>query len=585
MIHRIGSDLESFKTLTFQPGLNILLAEKSAGATDRQSRNGAGKTSLVELIHFLCGANVDRNNIFRSEALIDSTFDMVLDLGDDELTVERSGRKPSRIIINGPAEKWPIPPKFNQDAGHYELSNENWRHTLGAYWFGLDAPPSPDAKYSPTLRSLFSFFARRQGSGAFQAPTQQSSMQQTWDRQVSISYLLNLDWRISSEVQILRDKEKIVKDLGRAARAGELGPFFARAADLRTHLAVASRRTAQLHTQLDAFQVVPEYRMLEAEANDITTKINRLGEENFVDRRLLSELHASLEEETAPHLEDLSKLYQEAGIVLPDLPRRRFDEVTNFHTTIIENRRSHLTEEITSGEQRIEAREQEKAGLDNRRRQIMEVLQSGGALEQYTAMREELGRAEAEVEAVRQRLEMAEAIESSRAELDIERNRLNQALRNDIHERSSFVDEAIVRFEELSEALYERAGSLTIDASPSGPTFEVKIERQRSKGITNMQIFCFDLMLIELSSQKGHSPGFLVHDSHLFDGVDERQVAKAIQLGAQRAEVNGFQYIVTMNSDALPRDGFRPGFNVQQYVMGTKLTDATETGGLFGLRF
>jgi hypothetical protein len=40
-----------------------------------------------------------------------------------------------------------------------------------------------------------------------------------------------------------------------------------------------------------------------------------------------------------------------------------------------------------------------------------------------------------------------------------------------------------------------------------------------------------------------------------------------------------------MNSDALPRDGFKGDFNIRDYVMDTVLTDATETGGQFGLRF
>ena len=40
-----------------------------------------------------------------------------------------------------------------------------------------------------------------------------------------------------------------------------------------------------------------------------------------------------------------------------------------------------------------------------------------------------------------------------------------------------------------------------------------------------------------------------------------------------------------MNSDALPHDGFRPSFDIRDYVLETKLTDATDTGGLFGLRF
>ena len=55
MITRLTSSLSSFKTLEFSPGLNVLLADKSEGATDLQTRNGAGKTSFVETIHFLTG--------------------------------------------------------------------------------------------------------------------------------------------------------------------------------------------------------------------------------------------------------------------------------------------------------------------------------------------------------------------------------------------------------------------------------------------------------------------------------------------------------------------------------------------------
>ena len=63
------------------------------------------------------------------------------------------------------------------------------------------------------------------------------------------------------------------------------------------------------------------------------------------------------------------------------------------------------------------------------------------------------------------------------------------------HERESLIEEAILVFEDLSNALYEKAGSLTVRATPNGPSVDVRIDAQSSKGITNMQIFCFDLML------------------------------------------------------------------------------------------
>jgi uncharacterized protein YydD (DUF2326 family) len=191
---------------------------------------------------------------------------------------------------------------------------------------------------------------------------------------------------------------------------------------------------------------------------------------------------------------------------------------------------------------RIAERDRLNLEQDRRRQQIMAALRSGGALEHYTILREELGRVEAEVEGVRQRLPAAETIESTKTEMDIDRTNLLKALRDDIHERAATVREAILTFEQLSESLYERAGSLTIAESASGPSFDVHIEGQRSKGITNMQIFCFDMTLMEISHKRGRGPGFLVHDSHLFDGVDERQVAKALQLGAEQAQAAGFQH-------------------------------------------
>ncbi|HEV2153173.1 ABC-three component system protein [Bradyrhizobium sp.] len=586
MIRRFGSDLASFKTLTFKPGLNILLADKSEGANDRQSRNGAGKTSFIELVHFLFGADARKDSIFRSDALTTWTFDVVVDIAGEAVSAARSGAKPSRILLNGPVENWPIPPQLDGRAGLFEMSNENWKANLGKLWFGLPIEAGDEAeRFQPSFRSLFSYFVRRQNSGGFQQPMQHSGMQQAWDQQVSICYLLGLDWSIPGRFQELRAQEKVAQELRKAARSGDLGRFFGKAADLRTKLTIAEARAARMRQQLEAFEVVPEYKALEREANEITREIDGMNVENVIDGDLLRQLRASLSDEDAPDLGDLTKLYAEAGAVLPDMVRRRFDEVERFHRTIIENRRAHLTAEIASAEARVSERDQRTAERDRRRRQIMGVLRSGGALEHYTSLREEAGRAEAEVEGLRQRLDTAERIESTKAELDIERANLSKALRDDIHERAEIIREAILAFESLSESLYEKAGSLTISETGSGPQFEVHIDGQRSKGITNMQIFCFDLMLTEISLKNGRGPGFLIHDSHLFDGVDERQVAKALQLGAERAEAAGFQYIVTMNSDALPREGFRLGFDIRSHVMPTKLTDATDTGGLFGLRF
>ncbi len=129
-----------------------------------------------------------------------------------------------------------------------------------------------------------------------------------------------------------------------------------------------------------------------------------------------------------PESPDLNKLYREAGVVLPDLTQRRLDEVERFHETILRNRRSHLESEINSADKRITDRDQSKARLDQRRDQVMGLLNSGGALEHFTSLREELGRAESEVTTLKERLETAERLESTQTELKLQRNQLVQKL-------------------------------------------------------------------------------------------------------------------------------------------------------------
>ena len=103
------------------------------------------------------------------------------------------------------------------------------------------------------------------------------------------------------------------------------------------------------------------------------------------------------------------------------------------------------------------------------------------------------------------------------------------------------------------------------------------------KGIKNMQIFCFDMMLMRLCAERHRGPEFLIHDSHLFDGVDGRQDISALRRGAEISKELGFQYIVTMNEDNAFNETI-DDFDLNDHVFPTYLTDATDDGGLFGIR-
>ena len=573
MIHRIFSSLRSFKRLEFKPGLNVLIAQKEAGASDKQTRNRAGKTSLVEIIHFLTGSDAGKDSDFRKDAIADETFGMEFDLGGERTVAERSGTAKSKIrVVGGSFLK-----------GKTKLSNSEWVEVLSEQMFGLQTIPEGDGRV-PTFRSLFAYFVRRQLSGAFTTPEKQATMQQAGDYQVALLFFLGLDWKIASDWQKVRDREKTLAELKKAAGAGVFGSIIGRAADLRTQLTVAEARLSNLKSQVATFRVLPQYEEFEAEADKLTQQLRNISNAITIDTAAVRDLERAMQSEAPPSLTELQSIYAEAGVALPELTVKRYDQVRSFHESVIRNRRDYLTGELDAAKQRIASREQQRRPIDQRRAEVLSVLQSHGALEQFANLQGETGRMESDVESLRQRFESAEQLEGTKNELEIERNRLTLRLRRDFAEQNGRLAEAILAFEETSKRLYESAGSMTVEETSNGPVFQFPMQGARSKGIKNMQIFCFDMMLMRLCAKRGIGPGFLFHDSHLFDGVDGRQVISALKVGAETAKELGIQYIVTMNEDDAYKEKIE-GFDLREHVLPVVLTDAKDEGGLYGFRF
>ena len=532
---------------------------------------GAGKTSLIEIVHFLTGANVERDSIFRSETLLNESFSMVFELGGERVRVKRSGHQKSRISVKG----------FSLLNEKDSLSNTAWVKLLGEKMFELDEVLDSD-KRVPTFRSLFAYFVRRQG--AFITPQKQAAMQQAGDYQVALLFMLGLDWRIASDWEEVREREKTITQLKKAAGVGTLGSIVGKASDLRTELTVATDRLAGLKSRLAEFRVLPQYAELESDADQLTRTMNDLSNGNVIDMATIHDLERATRTEAPPPLEELQNIYDEVGLALPEVAIKRYEAVRSFHESVIRNRRDYLTGELEAAKQRVAARAQEKLRLDERRAAVMGVLQTHGALSQFSQLQGEAARLEATVESLRQRFQAAEQIEGTKNELEIERNRLALRLRRDFSEQQERLSKAIIAFEKTSQRLYESAGRMTVDDTNNGPEVRFPMQGARSKGIKNMQICCFDMMLMRLCSNRSIGPGFLIHDSHLFDGVDGRQLISALKVGAETARELGFQYIVTLNED----DAFKEtvaDFKLADHVLSTVLTDAQEDGGLFGCRF
>lgn len=585
MIRFVASDDSRFRPLTFGPGLNVVLADITEASTDQDSRNGTGKTSFLHLLHFLLGGSAPKSSLFRKPELTATSFALGLNLGGVGATVVRSGINANvhlyserSDILN--ADEFPkLDQSGNPPEGWQKIRLAEWKQRLSRSFFGLDANLP---KYSPSTRSLLSYLLRTVRSGGFSQPFKHHNLQQAWDVQVSLSFLLDLDWSIPAAFERVRDEQKEIATIRKAIK--EANPDLDSAAALRTEVAVARQRAEKLRDQASRFTVVEQYGKFQREADDLTRRLRDLRNADAVDRDLQADFAAAQERETPPGAGELDRLWRQVNIVLPNHIYSAYEDIKTFHESVITNRQLYLSREVELAIERIAEREVERQRIESRRSELLQILASSGALEQFTALESEAARAESDVRDLQRRHELAAKLEGDRAKTDGYLRDLLLQLQGDHRDRRDRLEKAIVLFEQYSYELYgERRGSLIIRETLKGPEFDVDVAGKGSVGIDSMQILCFDLVLMTLMYSRQTGPRFLVHDSHLFDGVDERQVASALMLGAQLADRLDFQYIVTMNSDRVP--AFPNGFDFDSYVNPVRLTDATDDGGLFGFRF
>jgi uncharacterized protein YydD (DUF2326 family) len=460
-------------------------------------------------------------------------------------------------------------------------TNAEWQTVIESELFNLPAD-------HPCVsgRSMLSYYMRRASSHAFNEATRHNPMQSSADIAGNLCYLFGLNWSVAAEYKDIADKESLRKKLRQAARDPILGRIVGNAAELRSQIAVAEQRTQALEQQLNEFRVVPEYERLKAEADTLTQQLRAETDSDVIDRQNLAQLEEAIEEEQPPEDGYVEQVYAELGVQFPDSVRQSYENVREFHESVVRNRRYYLNSEIRMIRDRMAARRETLRRIDSRRAEIMGTLERGGALGSFVSLQKVLAQDQADVQALRNRYEASDALEATDRQIKARRVELQERMSVDLSERHTAVDQSTVLFSNYARALYgeDRSAYLVISADESGVRFSPHIESDESQGISSMVIFCFDLTMTVMAHRGKRGPDFLVHDSHLFNGVDSRQMARALRLGSEVAAEEGLQYLVTMNSDDLQKAGGH-GFDAAPYLLRVRLTDDREDGGLFGFRF
>lgn len=581
MINRIYANDKKFKEVEFKRGLNVILADRQKESDDKDSRNGVGKTTLINVIHYCLGADLSKKNLPVDE-IKDWIFYCDLVLCGVPIVAARAISNASIVEISGDTSKLPVQPEIDEKSGLVFYKLTDWKKLLGRCLMGLKG--IKEEKYIPTFRGLLPYFVRV-GLDAYSKPFSYFRSQKSWQIQVSNAYLLGLNWRHATNSQLLKDQDAAAKALNTAINTSIVqskGELEAERVRIQKELDYEEKMLAD-------FKVHPKYNDFQQSANMLTTEIQKLNNNNLFLRRKLTRYEESVSSEEAPDSKSVESLYEELGVTLGDVVKKSLAEAKHFHQEIVANRKSFLSTEITEIRSTITENEASVETLSEQRSEIMALLRTHGALEEFANFQSEVSEKKVRLETLKEKIADIQSMTKKSKEIKSKRINLDSKLARDFDDSKLVWEKAIEGFNENSLALYNNPGNLIINISENGVVkenaykFDVEIPRSNSEGVGRMKVFCYDLMLVNNFSQKGMID-FLVHDTTMFDGVDSRQVAHALEHANKKGLESGFQYICFFNSDSVPNEDFSESFDLAGFVR-LRLSDKRPEDSLLGFRF
>ncbi|MEE1723558.1 DUF2326 domain-containing protein [Streptomyces sp. JV186] len=580
-IRRVFANQPSFREVAFFDGINLVVAERSIGSTERDSRNGVGKSTLIEVIHFCLGSSVTRKNVIYELRETDWAFSLDLEIDHYSVTVTRSFESPSTVTLSGNTDYLAemMAAKVSL-SGEIQVTVKAWKDYLGRLCFGLAEDAASMAKYTPSFRALISYFARS-GRDAYLEPFTTSRQVRSWQKQVYNAFLVGLNWRHAAEWQELKDNDKRVKTPSHTS-AAQKRQALAKLENERVQLISDQQR---LRDQVATFRVVPEYAEVEAQTRVLTDQMRELANESTMVMQVIKRYEEQMRAESPGDLERVEELYREAGLLFSETVTRSLSDVLRFHSDVTRHRREYLHNELTRLRARSTEIQRELDARDRERANLMRTLNAGGAVEDLGALQFKLGRTQERLDEVEKRIEELESVAAEEATVASGRQALLSRALLDRAERRPRWSQVISNFVDVTRYLYGQPGELSFGLSENGFTFETKLQRRGSNGVDLMAIFAYDMSVARVWQSHDSHPGFLLHDSLLFEGVDERQIALALSYAKMHSESEDFQYIAFINSDNIPMTDLDELGIPWQGVIRLTLGDARPEDTLLGFRF
>ena len=106
MIRAVRCNDPLFKTVKFKEGFNVVLADRTSESSQKDSRNGLGKTTLIKIIDFCLGSSFTKDHPLKQKEVENWTFSLDLTFDGKDVTVSRNTSDYLKIYVEGDFSSW-----------------------------------------------------------------------------------------------------------------------------------------------------------------------------------------------------------------------------------------------------------------------------------------------------------------------------------------------------------------------------------------------------------------------------------------------------------------------------------------------
>jgi uncharacterized protein YydD (DUF2326 family) len=529
----LTSNKESFRSVHFknETGLNFIVAtQKNSELSDKgNTTNGVGKSLIVALIHFCLGSN--KKDSFKKE-LSGWSFLLTFKIGDETFKSERSTDNQDKIKLNG-----------------QEISLTKFKNKFESLLFDIPAGTS-----ELSFRSLLPFFIRPR-KASYIDYNNPNAVKKDFQIQITNALLLGLDVLLVQEKFKLRKEKERIKNLVKELNEDELlKDFFNQKKDATLEGQQVKEDISNLENHLKSFKVADDYYEINKEADVIKFEIEKTKNKVI----LLENQIINIEEtrKISPDIkrENIEKIYKEASTIFNQESLKTLEELEKFYLHLSVNREKRLLDKknelLRSLNDLRKNIEQKKIELDSK----LQYLNTHQALDIVLKLKDKLSDLKAKEDNIQRYDELISKYQKSKIQTEKDFITSTEKTQNYLDDAKEVIKSTTDFFRELAKRFYPNSTAGITVRNNDGDNqirynIDAKISADRSDGIGNIKIFCYDLTI--LLKGFAHRVNFIFHDSRLLSDTDPRQIAELFKILHEFIKVSGKQYNLSLNQNQL----------------------------------